>query len=116
MRALRSSRVLAQLRSLTINIDEAIVDELVRDPSPFRDLELVGHGMVDTVAACDALRARIASVLPAARIELDAFETAAAEYRASHEPRPLDRATADGIGNAIGQLADRLRRRDPKST
>jgi hypothetical protein len=105
--ALRSARVMGQLRKLEFSLDESIVAELERDPAPFRHIEITAYGSVDTIAERDALVQRIARILPSARVDISA-----ADDPVAHPPDPReDRPLMANIGEALVRSAERLRRR-----
>ncbi len=106
--ALRMSPLCAQLRSLTLAFNTAIVEELARDPSPFRHLAIRGYGFVDTTAERDALVSRLAEVLPAAEVEVGAGDVPLPSEEA---PPSLDPSVTAAIGDAIGRFVEKLRRR-----
>jgi len=106
---LRDSRLLPQLRSLTCRIDDEILDAM--PPDRFGHLTITATGGVETIAQRDALLARCAQLLPRARLEIGTTEEARRDLRGRAAPPPV----AANLAHALSQIAERLRRRGPRS-
>ena len=105
---MRVSPICAQLRSMYLEIDMPILDELAEDVAPFRHITFDVSGFTDTAAERDKLAARAAQLLSVSRIEIHVRGEHLAQLPS---PSVVDPEVAQGIAAAVTRLAQRLRER-----
>jgi uncharacterized protein (TIGR02996 family) len=110
-RALCGSPLVRQLRALACVVNEPLPDDDVRDLAALRGIEVTLVGCVETSEQRDALRSRVAVVLPEATFEVSSLDSYEPERELAPPPAVIDPDLAKTIAQGMQRLADRMRDR-----